>query len=202
MIDAVILPIQHRTLQPIARATIQRGITADQVTLVGFSIGLLAFIAIALGAFKLGLVLVLCNRFADGLDGVIARATTPSDRGAYLDITLDFAFYALIPLGFALSNPTTNALAACVLVTSFVGTGSSFLAFAVISAKRGERALSFPSKGIYYLGGLTEGFETILCFVLMCLFPAKFALIALIFSAFCTITTCMRWHFAWHIFNK
>ncbi len=201
MIDAQILPIQHRILAPIAKMFLKRDITADQVTLAGFGIGVLAAIAIALGWYQMGLVLILLNRFADGLDGVLARQSKSTDRGAYLDIALDFAFYALIPLAFAISNPAQNALAACFLITSFVGTGSSFLAFAVIAAKRGEENLSFPSKGIYYLGGLTEGFETILCFILMCLFPIYFSTFAVVFAVLCLITTIMRWRFAWHSFN-
>ena len=50
---------------------------------------------------------------------------------------------------------------AAVLIASFVGTGSSFLAFASIAARRGMQAADYPNKGIYYLGGLTEGSETI-----------------------------------------
>ena len=72
----------------------------------------------------------------------------------FLDIALDFVFYALFPLGFALADPTAHALPAAVLIASFVGTGSSFLAFASIAARRGLTAEDYPSKGIYYLGGL------------------------------------------------
>lgn len=201
MIDAQILPIQHRILAPIAKLFLKRGVSADQVTLAGFGIGVLAAIVIAFGFYKLGLILILLNRIADGLDGVLARQSSSTDRGAYLDIALDFAFYALIPLAFALSHPSQNALAATILITSFIGTGSSFLAYAVIAAKRGEEHLSFPSKGIYYLGGLTEGFETILCFILMCLFPTYFPAFALVFAGLCFITTIMRWRLAWHSFN-
>jgi phosphatidylglycerophosphate synthase len=59
----------------------------------------------------------------------VARLSCPTDRGAFLDIALDFVFYALVPLGFALADPAANALPAAVLIAAFVGTGSSFLAF-------------------------------------------------------------------------
>jgi hypothetical protein len=94
-----------------------------------------------------------------------------------------------------------NALAAAVLIFTFVGTGSSFLAFAVIAAKRGMQSTSFPTKGIFYLGGLTEGFETISVFVVMCLFPAWFVPLALIFAAACGVTTVLRWLQGWRAFS-
>ena len=112
-----------------------------------------------------------------------ARIVGPTDRGAFLDIALDFLFYALVPLGFAFANPSVNALPAALLITAFIGTGSSFLAFAAIAARRGLRAEAYPSKGIYYLGGLTEGAETVAIFAAMCVWPAAFPVLAHIFAA-------------------
>jgi phosphatidylglycerophosphate synthase len=152
------------------------------------------------GAYAPALGFILLNRIADGLDGAVARLTVPTDRGAFLDIAFDFFFYAAIPLGFALASPAVNALAASVLITAFVGTGSSFLAFATIAAKRGQSAEGYSTKGIYYLGGLTEGTETILVFVLMCLFPATFPILALFFAAACSLTTLTRWTQGWTVF--
>jgi phosphatidylglycerophosphate synthase len=137
---------------------------------------------------------------ADGLDGVIARQVGATDRGAFLDIALDFFFYATVPLGFALAAPE-NALAAAVLICAFVGTGSSFLAFAVIAAKRGLRSEAYSTKGIYYLGGLTEGAETIALFALMCLVPAWFVPLAYAFAAACLVTTVLRWLQGWRVFS-
>ena len=201
MIDRQLLPLQRALLAGPARGLAARGVTADQVTLAGFGVGLLAIGALAAGAFAAALVLILANRLADGLDGAIAREVGPTDRGAFLDIALDFVFYALVPLGFALADPGTNALPAAILIASFVGTGSSFLAFASIAAQRGLSADAYPSKGIYYLGGLTEGAETIALFAAMCLWPAAFPALALIFAALCAITTLTRWYQGWAAFG-
>lgn len=195
MIDALILPLQRKALRPPARLLADWGITADAVTITGFAIGLLAVPALAAGWFTAALLLILANRLLDGLDGAVARLTAPTDRGAFLDIALDFVFYALVPLGFALHDPAGNGLPAAVLIAAFVGTGSSFLAFASVAARQG-RAPS-PSKGIHYLGGLTEGFETIMIFSLMCLFPMYFIHIAYAFSIACAITTIARWRQGW-----
>jgi phosphatidylglycerophosphate synthase len=201
MIDRFILPLQRKLLAPLAARFVARGVRADQISLAGFAIGLLAVPAIASGAYVFGLVLILLNRLADGLDGAVARQTLATDRGAFLDIALDFVFYATVPLAFALANPEHNALAAAVLITSFVGTGSSFLAFAVIAAKRGLTADAYPAKGLYYLGGLTEGGETIALFTAFCLFPQSFPVLAYGFAALCLITTLTRWHQGWRAFQ-
>ncbi|WP_430249966.1 CDP-alcohol phosphatidyltransferase family protein [Neorhizobium sp. DAR64860/K0K1] len=201
MIDAKILPLQKAVLQPVAAFLAHRGVRADQISLVGFGGGLGAFAALCLGYFWVALLLILVNRALDGLDGAVARLHGPTDRGAYLDIALDMVFYALIPLGFAVAVPEINALPAAVLIVSFVGTGSSFLAFSAVAAKRGREAPEFPTKGIYYAGGLAEGFETIAVFIAMCLLPWHFPLIAYGFAALCWVTTVIRWRQGWVAFS-
>jgi phosphatidylglycerophosphate synthase len=176
-------------------------VRADTITVTGFLLGALAVPALAAGWYLVALGLILVNRLADGLDGEVARLSHPTDRGAFLDIALDFVFYALVPLGFALADPAANALPAAVLIAAFVGTGSSFLAFSTIAAKRGLAPSRYPAKGIFYLGGLTEGFETIAVFVAMCLFPAAFPVLALVFAAACAITTVSRWRDGWRAFS-
>ena len=200
MIDAALQPLQQRFLQLPAQILKNLGIKADQITLFGFLLGLLVVPALAYQAYSLALLFLLLNRFADGLDGAVARLTEPTDRGAFLDISCDFFFYAIFPLGFALADPV-NALPAAVLITSFVGTGSSFLAYASIAAKRGDTAMDFPQKGLYYLGGLTEGFETIILFISMCLFPMFFPQLAYLFAVACAVTAVSRWYQGWKLFS-
>jgi phosphatidylglycerophosphate synthase len=195
--QAAIAPV----LQAVARRLVARGIGADAVTWTGFGLGLAAAACIALQQPLAGLALLLASRLADGLDGAVARLTAPTDRGAFLDITLDFLFYASIPLAFALADPPANALAAAVLLAAFIGTGSSFLAFAVLAERRGLKSLAYPGKGLYYLGGLTEAGETLACFVAMCLWPAAFAPLALGFAALCGLTLLARLHAGWRSFG-
>jgi phosphatidylglycerophosphate synthase len=127
--------------------------------------------------------------------------TQPTDRGAYLDIVLDFLFYAAIPLAFAISNPVERALPAAVLLAAFIGTGSSFLAHAVFAERRGQRSDAYPRKGIFYLGGLTEATETLICFALMCVLPAWFSLWAYGFAALCAVTIVTRLWAGWRAFG-
>ena len=199
MIDAKLLPLQRRLLRPIALGLVTFGVRADQVTITGFLLGIVALPLLASQQYTWALVFILLNRVLDGIDGEVARLTIATDRGAFLDIALDFVFYALIPLGFALADVTENALAAAVLLATFVGTGSSFLAFSLMAQKRKLHAQKFPSKGLYYLGGLTEGAETIAVFVAFCLWPDLFTPLAYGFAFACGLTTLSRWLQGWHL---
>ena len=201
MIDRHLQPLLKAAYRAPARSLVRRGVSADTLTLAGFAVGLAGSAAIASHHFGLGLFLVLANRVVDGLDGAVARQVGPTDRGAFLDIALDFLFYASVPLGFAFADPAADGLAAAALLFGFVGTGSSFLAFAAVEARRGAAPVAFPNKGLHYLGGITEGFETIVVFVAMCLWPGGFAALAWGFAALCLVTTATRWWWGWQAFG-
>ena len=96
-------------------------LTGQSTTLVGLAIGLLAVPLLAGGTTTRPCWSILLNRLIDGLDGAIARQGGPTPFGGYLDIVCDIAFYAAVPLGFALAAPA-NALWAAVLLASFVCT--------------------------------------------------------------------------------
>lgn len=202
MLDRYLLTFQNKALQPLASRLAAAGVKADTITIVGFCIGVISCALVAREHYLAALALFLLGRFCDGLDGAIARQTRPTDRGAFLDIALDFLIYGLFPLAFALARPDANAVAASLLLASFMGTGSSFLAFAAVAAKRGVVAAEFPRKGIYYLGGLTEGTETIVAFSLMCVWPDWFPVIAMVFAALALLTTVMRWSWGWRAFSE
>jgi phosphatidylglycerophosphate synthase len=172
------------------------GVPANAITLAGFAIGLLAVPALAAEWYATALTLILLNRLADGLDGAVARRTRLTDFGGYLDILCDFIFYAAVAFGFALGRPE-NAIAAAFLMLSFVGTGTSFLAYAIMAAKRQVTTDLRGAQSLYYIGGLTEGTETIAVFVAFCLFPGAFAPLAYVFGALCWLTTASRIATAW-----
>ena len=201
MFDAAVRPLIDPPLARLADRLIAAGFSANAVTLIGFAVGMLAVPALAAGWYLIALLLILLNRVADGIDGAIARRQGPTELGGYLDILCDFIFYAAVPLGFALARPE-NGAAAAFLIFSFVGTGSSFLAYAAIASKRGLESARHGPKSIFYLGGLTEGTETILCFVAMCLFPISFPTLAYLFGALCWITTAFRAATTWRLLTR
>ena len=191
MFDASLRPLVDRLLFPVGGWLARRGVSANSVTFAGFGLGVGAAMAVAVGAFWVAAFLIVANRLADGLDGAVAQASRPTDLGGYLDITLDFLFYSAIPFSFAAYDPA-NALAASFLIFSFLGTGSSFLAFAIIAQKRGISTDIRGKKTFFYLGGLTEGGETIIFLLAIVVLPQFFVPMAIGFGALCWITTFTR----------
>jgi phosphatidylglycerophosphate synthase len=200
MLDRLALKLVKPAVEAAAQKMAARGVTADQATLAGFGFGMIAAILIAFGFTTLAILPILLNRALDGVDGALARMSRTTERGAFLDISLDFVFYAAIPLAFAGLAPEQNAMAAAVLLAAFVATGTSFLAFAVMAEKRGLKSTAYPSKSFYYLGGLTEGTETILCFLAMCWWPQHFVAIAIAYAALCALTAGTRLVAGWKMF--
>ncbi|MFZ3159689.1 MAG: hypothetical protein WA134_05820 [Rhodoferax sp.] len=98
--------------------------------------------------------------------------TQATDAGGFPDIALDFVSYASIPL-----------------------------AFAVMAAKRGLGNLTTPNKSFYFLGGLTEAGETLLCFMAMCVWPGLFIELAYGFAVLCAFTTATRLWWGWKAFQ-
>jgi len=191
MLDSRIRPLIDPMLNTLGARAAHYGITANQVTWTGFGIGLLVIPAVTFGWFFLAMALILINRLCDGLDGAVARVQGKTDLGGYLDIVLDFIFYSAVVFAFCLAQPET-AIYGAFLIFSFIGTGTSFLAFAVMAEKRGIATTSQGEKSIFYLDGLVEGFETILVLALMCVLPAYFWILALGFGVLCWLSTIGR----------
>ena len=200
MFDAQLRPLVDRLLNPIGRGLVVLGMTANQVTMIGAAFGLIAAGCVAAGLFYPALWFVIANRVIDGLDGAVARASRSSDFGGYLDIVSDFIFYSAIPLAFAVARPET-ALAAAFLIFSFIGTATSFLGFAILAEKHQVTTQIRGKKAFYYLGGLTEGTETILLFLAMLVWPDYFSLMAIVFGILCWVTTGTRIYAAYRQFN-
>ena len=201
MLDAAARRLIDPPLGVAAHRLCRLGIAADTVTLAGFAVGLAAIVAIGLGWYLVGLAALLINRLADGLDGAVARCSVVTDRGGFLDIVLDFIVYSGLVFGFAVADPAQNALPAAFLIFAFMGTGSSFLAFAIMAAKRGLESSLRGTKSLYYLGGLTEGTETILLFVVACAAPRLFPWLAWLFGTLCWVTTAARLATGWRVFR-
>lgn len=192
MLDKFAIQVIKYPLALSARVINKLGVSANQITVLGFALGCCALPSLYFQHYHLALLFIVINRIFDGLDGALARIQGISDSGGFLDICLDFLFYSLIPFGFVIADPESNAIAGAFLIFSFIGTGSSFLAFAVMAGKREIDNPIYKNKSLYYMSGLTEGTETIACFVLFCLFPEYFSHLAYFFGALCWFTTANR----------
>lgn len=201
MLDGFARRLLDPALDRAGRALAARGVHADALTFAGLACGLAAALAVALAADGIALAAFAVNRLLDGLDGAVARATTRTDRGGFLDIVLDFVTYGAVPLAFAVRDPAANALAAAVLLFAFYVNGASFLAFAAVAAKRGLDSSVRGVKSIYFTAGLAEGTETVLAFVAMMLWPRHFSVMALAFAGLTLMGAVARVTLAWHVFS-
>ncbi|MCR9256900.1 MAG: CDP-alcohol phosphatidyltransferase family protein [Alphaproteobacteria bacterium] len=191
MLDAAVRKVIDGPLNMAGRGLAHLGVSANGLTVTGFVAGMAALPAIAHEAYWIALVCLVINRLMDGLDGAVARATRPSDFGGFLDITLDFIFYSGFVAAFAWARPEF-AFPAALLVWSFMGTGCSFLAYAIIAAKTGQETTKRGRKSFYYLGGIMEGTETAFFLGLMVVIPDHFPVICYVCAALCWITTATR----------
>jgi phosphatidylglycerophosphate synthase len=190
--------LQKFTQKPLSffAKIILKYLSASQVTIIGFIFGLIMCLFIYLELFYLAIIFLMLNRICDGLDGVMARLTAPTYLGAYLDIVLDFIFYSTFILIFGLLD-ISHVVISCLLLFSYICTGTTFLAQAVIQPKldliQKDESLDIDiPKSIYYSAGLIEGSETILFMILCLLFPNLYFFFGLIFTILCLITALSR----------
>lgn len=182
---------------PIDRAGLwlaRRRITATQVTAVGFAVGVAGCIALTQEAYGVALACLALNRLADLLDGAVARATRVTDFGGFTDIVADFLIYSGYVLAFAIGRPE-NAIPAAVLIYTFLGTGTTFLAAAIIAAKRDIRREPASRKSFFYNTALAEGTESTAYLALICIFPDYFAVMSYVFAAIGWVS--LVGHFLW-----
>ncbi len=203
MFDSIIRPIIDPPLNRFALAFQNSKIAGTHITLFGFSMGIAACGFAFAQDYILALAFLILNRLCDGLDGPVARAKgQASDFGGYLDILCDFTIYAGFPLAFGLGIGTIESITASAFVLfSIIGTGVSFLAYAIICAKRGIDTDQQGKKTFYFSNGLMEGTETIIFMILLCLLPHYFTVISLVFGVLCVLTTLMRIRMAYVVFK-
>lgn len=204
MLDRLARRLVDPLLEPVATMLASLQVPATAITVAGFALGMSGCVAIAHGSYHLGLILIAINRLADGLDGAVARRTQITDLGGFLDIVLDMIFYASVPLSFGYVDPERNLFAASFVIHSFMGSSGSFLAAAILSAKRGVTTGWEGRKSFYYHAGLMEGSETIIYMAICCLLPKHFAILSWIFGTLCWLTALLRVAMvsAWHTENQ
>lgn len=167
----------------------RRGVSPGAITGVGLGLGVGACVAAGYGIWGAALALWLANRMLDGLDGAVARRRGPTDLGGMLDLLADFVVYGGFVFAVAVAQPDARTACAALLV-AYLLNNVALLSFASLVEKRGlafgdERSLRFTT-------GLTEGTETIVAYVLICLLPGRAAVIAWVFTSMVLITVAQR----------
>lgn len=179
MLDPVLRPLKDRLLAPLA-APMAPVVHPLVVTVVGFAVGMACAVSLYLGHHAVGLALWAGNRLLDGLDGPVARAAgRQTDLGAYIDILLDFAVYAAIPIALAhgrSSDPDAAlGLALALLLAGFYVNAASWMYLSAVLAMRrtGDPPHGPAATGVEMPAGLVEGTETMVFFIAFIVFPDR-----------------------------
>lgn len=196
MFDAALRRTIAPTVDGCARALVRLGVRPPTLTVAGFVAGVGACWAAATGQWLTALVLWLVNRALDGLDGPVARAgngATP--LGGFLDVVADFTVYAGFVVGVAVAVP--DARLACVaLIAAYYVSGAAFLTLSSLIERyrsTAQRGNTFADeRSLRFVGGLAEGAETIVAYVLFCLFPGAATVIAWLFTGAVGVTAVQR----------
>jgi phosphatidylglycerophosphate synthase len=197
--DDLLRRLKDRLLAPAARR-VGRAVSPNAVSALACAAGLACAWCAARGAYGAGLALWLLNRLLDGFDGALARAQgTQSDFGGYLDLVLDFAVYAAVPIGLVLGRPGVPlAVAALAMLASFYVNAASWMYLAAVLERRGAGAAARGElTAVTMPAGLVAGAETVALYALFFLFPARLATLFWVVAALVLATAAHRVAWAW-----
>jgi phosphatidylglycerophosphate synthase len=189
VLDAPVRRALAPMLDRAARRLAGWGIRPGWLTAAGWLAGMGACAAAALGLWLLALALWLSNRLLDGLDGPVARLGSPTERGGFLDVLADFSVYGGFVVGVAIGVPAAR-LACVVLLGAYYVSGTALLALSSLTERLAQPG--GDERSLRFAGGLAEGTETVLVYVLFCLLPEQAAGIAWGFAAAVAVTAVQR----------
>ena len=144
-------------LEPVGRAAVSLGLTANGVTLISFVIATAGAVALAFGHFGVGGALTVVATLGDALDGIVARQThTSSDAGEVFDAAVDryVEFFFLAGLAFYFrAEPGALLLALLAALGSFmVSYGTAKAEALQVEAPRG--AMRRAERAVYLTLGV------------------------------------------------
>jgi phosphatidylglycerophosphate synthase len=168
MLDSTLRPAKDRILLPLASTMVGR-VSPTVISTIGLGFSLGAAGAASQGLVVISVVCWLLGRIADGLDGVVARASgRAADVGGLLDFMFDTIGYAAIPIGLAFGiDDRAGWIATAVLLATFY---LNSVSLGYVSALLEKRSLGAQARGettsATFPRGLIEGTETIVFFTL------------------------------------
>ncbi|TVR68415.1 MAG: CDP-alcohol phosphatidyltransferase family protein [Spirochaetaceae bacterium] len=202
MVDLAMRRVKHRLVGGFAR-WLGRRVGPMPITLAALAMGLGAAFSAAAGMPLPALLFWLANRFADGLDGEVARARGEAcDFGGYVDMMSDVLVYALIPLGivYARSEPAVTTAILLMMSAFYMNIASWSYLSALLEKRRSSGAAEAEAAGaarayetsVEMPHGLIEGTETILVYGLLLGVPGFVVEVAIVAAAAGLISTIQR----------
>ena len=173
-------PLMDRTADSLLRV----GLTANQVTILSFIIGVSSGLLVYFDQFILAVIVLWVSGYLDAVDGTMARKTRPSAFGTVLDVSFDRVVEISVILGLAFRFPEAM-WALLLLSTSIIFAMTIFLTVGAVSEKKGV-------KSFYYQAGAAERTEGFLLFTAMILFHNILVMLTLVFLAIELFTAFQR----------
>ena len=193
MLDIYMRGIKEMVFRPLAWQL--RAFHPLWFTLFGLLFGLGTAVAAVYQFYWLGFAGWIISRIFDGLDGGVARHTNrQSDLGGYLDILIDHAVYASIPIGIVLGDPSPIGwLMGTLLLSSFYINGASWMYLSAILEKRAAGASARGEQtSVTMPEGLIGGSETIIFYSAFFLWPQWYPWLFGVMAALVAITIVQR----------
>lgn len=182
-------------IQKCAQLCIQLGMKPDQVTLLGFMIGLLPILCLFFSKSGLAICFLWLSGLLDAVDGAMARRLgETSEWGAFMDICLDRVVEVGIILMLGWQHPSAR-FSMMLLITSILLSMTVFLTSGALFKQKKEKAF-------YYQAGLAERTEGFLFLTLMMLWQQHLELIVYLFSLAIMVTVIQRVYEAYSVLKK
>ncbi|NJP37875.1 CDP-alcohol phosphatidyltransferase family protein [Alkalicoccus luteus] len=188
MIDTKARYIVQPVIEKTAGVALRTGLSANQMTVLGFLTGAAAAGAVFAGWYVTGFLLLWFSGFLDAVDGTMARKTTSTKFGTVLDVSFDRLVEAGIILALAFRYPDLM-WAMLLLMASILYTVTIFLTVGAVADKKTE-------KSFYYQPALAERTEGFILLSLMILFTEYLLFFTLLFLAVELITAFQRLYMA------
>lgn len=188
MFDGQFRSQAEKQLRPIGDNIGKTGVTADHLTLLGLAMAGAASLAIANGALRLSLLLLVLCAVPDVLDGAVAKASgTASPRGAFFDSVCDRVSDSLLLGGMAWYLATNHSGRIAVLPLAVLAVSL------IISYERAKAdALGYDARG-----GLMERAERLIAIGLALLFQPAMIVILWVMLVLSVFTALQRFAKVW-----
>ncbi len=168
----------------VARVFMKYNMSANQVTMIAFLLGISTGIFAFYGMGVIGVAIMWISGLLDAVDGTIAREKGSTPFGTVLDMTFDRLVEIAIIIGLALRYPGEQ-FQLLLLTCSIIFSMTVFLTTGMMAEKKGQ-------KSFYYQAGVAERTEGFIFFSLMLIFPAYLKVIILIFFGLIVFTALQR----------
>ncbi len=163
------------------------GLSANQVTVISFIVGIITSILILIGQPVLGIVLLWFSGYLDAVDGSIARNYGKTSAvGTLMDITFD----RVVELGMILSLGYIHVDARLALIFLSCAIIFSMTVFLTVGALATQKGI----KSFYYQAGVMERTEGFVGFSLMIIFPQYVSYIAVVVASLIVFTGLQRFN--------